>query len=321
VPQFFNSGLFADVHMGNPWNYTLMPARGEFEFKELDFVLDWANRNGIRLHGHPLVWGSGGAHFFPSWFHDSVQPGTDGQELLRDYISQVLKHFRGQISTWNVVNEPFQPFSGEDYWLTKAGANYPHIAFSAARDADPESILVLNGVDNFIDTRVPIDIPPQYYDLVTSLVSERLLDGIGFELHIQGHRPVARDALERAVESFRAIGPELRIYFTEVDVNMQMVDGTDEERLATQAGIYRDVAESALALGVSGLYFFGNSDRYSWLRNLPPPWGGDQAQGTMFDEVGRPKPAYYAVADVLAAEAVRRGRVPEQQLPSPSRTP
>ena len=317
VPKDFNTGLFADVHMANPWNYTMMPSRGEYNFKELDYVQKWAQSNDIKLHGHPLVWGTAWRDFFPAWFKDNVQPGEDGQAVLKDYFSNVLKQYKGKIPVWNVVNEPYQPFADPDLWSIKAGSNYPSIAFSAAREADPDAKLILNGVDNFIDTRVPIDIPQPYYTLVSKLTSEGVLDGVGFELHMQGHRPPSKDALRRAVDSFKQINPDLQIYFTEVDVNMQQVGGSEEERLAIQSQIYKDVAEVGLEVGVEGLYLFGNNDNHSWLKELSAPWGGDKAAGTVFDSKGNPKPAYKAIQQVLATEALKEGKITQDEMPKP----
>ncbi len=312
LPKQFNGAMISSIHMANPWNFSLMPERGTYNFQPYDYVVNWARRNDMSMYGQPLVWGRGGGDehvFLPRWFLDEVEPGADASAVLKEYVSAVVSHFKEDITAWGIVNELFQPFSASDVWLEKVGPNYPDIAFAAAREANPDAVLVLNGVDNFIDARVPIDIPSEYFALARRLAGDGLLDGVGFELHLQGHRPPGKDALRNAIAPFQSLkNGSMKIYFTEVDVNLQEVTGNRDERWRKQAEIYADLLELALEIGVSGFYLFGNSDELSWLTGaLTPPWGGPLAEGTIFDKDGHAKPAFGAMQDVFRAALMKRG--------------
>jgi endo-1,4-beta-xylanase len=122
-------------------------------------------------------------------------------------------------------------------------------------------------------------------------------------MHLNGAAPPNKEAVKANMKRFLDLG--VRVYITEFDVNLKHVTGTQEERLNIQAGIYRDMLDSLLESGGHGFCVFGIGDEYSWLQGPVKPDIGSfvnsapNANPTPFDDNLNPKPAYYAMLDVL----------------------
>ena len=82
------------------------------------------------------------------------------------------------------------------------------------------------------------------------------------------------------------------VHVNEFDVNMKDVPGTQEERFAKQAEIYRDMLQAALESGVcTNFMLFGFGDRYSWLElDKTQAAFSPNADPTPFDDNLKPKP-------------------------------
>src|SRR5437868_2299821 len=119
--------------------------RGKFDFSAVDGLLRFANSNGMRLRGHPLVWHKAN----PGWLEEAVLASRD-ERLLVDYITAVTSHYRGKLHSLDVVNEALLAESvrrdglRETFWLKAFGPSYIDTAFHAARSADPSCLLVYN---------------------------------------------------------------------------------------------------------------------------------------------------------------------------------
>ncbi|KAG9044903.1 hypothetical protein FS837_007329 [Tulasnella sp. UAMH 9824] len=96
---------------------------------------------------------------------------------------------------------------------------------------------------------------------------------------------------------FIALGLEWA--YTELDIRMTL-PATDA-LLATQATNYASIATACVSnSGCVGITTWDTSDDYSW---VPSTFSG-QGAALLFDANKQPKPAYKAVADVLAAATV-----------------
>lgn len=123
----------------------LEPARGAYDFSGGDGLLAFARRHRMAFRGHTLVW----HHSNPPWLEDALQ-SPDAEALLTDYIAAVAGHYKGRVHSWDVVNEAIQPSDGRSdglrntMWLKRLGPGYIDMAFHAAREADPNAMLVYN---------------------------------------------------------------------------------------------------------------------------------------------------------------------------------
>ena len=80
----------------------LNPDGARYNFASADRVLDFADNNGIAIHGHTLIWTNG--KYNPPWIQQ-MQPDRVAS-FIDEYISTIVGHYRGKLVSWDVVNEP-----------------------------------------------------------------------------------------------------------------------------------------------------------------------------------------------------------------------
>jgi endo-1,4-beta-xylanase len=201
---------------------------------------------------------------------------------MRRYIQTVLRHFRGRIGEWDVVNEAVTPRGGwkHNLWYDALGPAYVTDAFRIARAAAPGTRLCYN--DDGIDVAGPH--ASAVLRLVDQLRAARLIDCVGFENHIAVPGPPER-AVARELRRFAATGVDLLI--SELDV--QLAGHT----LAEQAATYARIATACRSVGrCVRLTTWGFTDARSWL--------GSSARALPFNDVCEPKPAWSALQRALA---------------------
>jgi endo-1,4-beta-xylanase len=121
------------------------PSRNAYDFTGCDGILGFARRHNMQFRGHPLVWHKRN----PDWLEETVRSTRD-ETLIAGYIGKIVGHFRGQMHSWDVVNEAIAPEDGrpdnlrKSFWLETFGPHYIDIAYHAARAADPGGMLVYN---------------------------------------------------------------------------------------------------------------------------------------------------------------------------------
>jgi GH35 family endo-1,4-beta-xylanase len=97
-------------------------------------------------------------------------------------------------------------------------------------------------------------------------------------------------------------GKPLEIVVGELDVNISDIQGTQQQRFAQQAEIYRTYLKAILDAGVKKIFFWGVIDAESWYET-----GENEglvqknADALLFDESNppQPKPSYFSVLKVL----------------------
>ena len=75
------------------------PQRGKPQYEYADKAVEWCRQRGIRLKGHPLLWGSRAG--IPPWSQGQPSP-----EIQRQRVADIMQRYQGQIEFWEVVNEP-----------------------------------------------------------------------------------------------------------------------------------------------------------------------------------------------------------------------
>ena len=82
------------------WDAT-EPAPNTFSWTGADRVVGFAQSHGMRIRGHALAWHSQQ----PAW--DQGLSGAALRSAMVNHVSTVAAHYRGQIYSWDVVNEAF----------------------------------------------------------------------------------------------------------------------------------------------------------------------------------------------------------------------
>ncbi len=261
------------------------PQQGQFDFTVADRLVAFGQSNGMRLHGQPLIFPSITADWLTNLSRDDLIQAT------RNHITQVVGHFKDIIKEWVVVNESYNPpYIKKDIFYTTIGPEYIAMAFQAAREADPLAALIYNNDHNYTSNGIMTNVTT---NVVSDLSSRGLIDSVGLEMHVDGSNPPNKDDVITTMQSYG-----VPVLITEFDVDLQKVPGSQDDRYALQAQIYRDMLAAALSSGVCKSFtVWGIRDKNSW---LVKDRGEPNAAPTMYDDDLNPKPAYFAVRDVLS---------------------
>ncbi|MGQ0647206.1 MAG: endo-1,4-beta-xylanase [Gemmatimonadaceae bacterium] len=264
------------------------PARATYRFEASDSLVAFAQANGMLVRGHTLVWHQQLAR----WLTSTTWTTAEASTLLTQHVADIVSHFRGKLSAWDVVNEPLADNGAlrAGFWLDNVGASYIELAFRAARAADPDVALYIN--DYNIEGLSPKS--DSMYALVQRLVARRVpITGVGFESHyVVGGLPTRND-LATNLARYGALG--LKVQITELDIRLRLP--STAEQLQTQAQNYRDVFGVCLqSPACNAVVTWGVTDRESWVPSTFPGWG----DALLFDTSFVPKPAFRSVYALLA---------------------
>ena len=260
----------------------LRPAPGEYDFRDLDRLADFAEANDIELHGHPLLW----YRLNPDWVGEI--PAAELAEETLSHIETVMARWPGRYRVWDVVNEAVDDDGGglrDSPFLEAMGPDYIDIAFAAARAADPDAELIYNDYD----IGWPNPKNEAVFELLDGMIARDVpLDGVGFQMHLdldfahaEGFSQAMQDAADRGLD----------VYVTEFDVAVPGPEDFDEQAL-----LYEDVLERCLMQPACRAFqIWGLDDRRSFRQDvLPLPFYVDF----------RPKPAFFAMRRALATRPV-----------------
>jgi endo-1,4-beta-xylanase len=250
------------------WDAT-EPSRGSFTYSAGDRIVNHARQRGMSVRGHTLVWHAQQ----PGWAQ-----GLEGSALrsaMTHHITQVAGHYRGQIHSWDVVNEAFADGTSgarRDSNLQRTGNDWIEVAFRTARAADPNAKLCYNDYNtdgiNAKSTAI--------YNMVRDFRARGVpIDCVGFQSHLSNSVPSDYQA---NLQRFADLGVDVQI--TELDISG-----------SNQANVYATVTRACLAVArCTGITVWGIRDSDSWRTGQNP---------LLFDSAGNPKLAYYAVLNAL----------------------
>jgi endo-1,4-beta-xylanase len=193
----------------------LAPREGVYDFRDADRLVDFAERNGMTVTGHALVW----HEQCPRWLFRGADGGEVSRDVLiermRTYIHDVLDHFRGRVKGWDVVNEAF--LEDGSYRQSKfyqiIGPEFIELAFRFAHEADPDVELYYN---DFGMT------DPGKRDAVIALVRRLKAQGLRVDaIGLQSHMGLTFPNLaeyERTLRMYAAEG--VQVMATELDMTV-----------------------------------------------------------------------------------------------------
>jgi endo-1,4-beta-xylanase len=261
------------------------PAPGRYNFCAADQLIAFAQANDMRVRGHTLVW----SQSLPAWLTKGAYSRDDAVNILHDHIDTVVKHFKGKLLWWDVVNEAIAygpPYGPQpSFWRDAIGPEYVDMAFRWAREADPDVKLFYNdtggeGLGAKSDA---------VYNLVKAMLDRGVpLDGVGLQMHVSLTGAPTPAAISANIQRLAQLG--LTIHITEMDV--RIASPPTASSLEEQAKIYRGIVSACLASSkCEALLTWGVSDANSWIPGAYPGFGG----ALLFDEQLQPKPAYQAV--------------------------
>ena len=294
----------------------LHPYPGQYVFSQADRFVEFGVKHKMVIIGHTLIWYAQ----TPRW----VFQDNDGKPLtreavlerMREHIHTVVGRYKGKIRGWDVVNEALNENGTlrNSQWLKSIGEDYIVKAFQFAQESDPEAELYYNdyGLEYEPKRKGAVEI-------VKKLQSAGVkISGVGLQGHYDINRPSAKQ-IDETIETFSKLG--VKVMITELDVNVLPTSGpggadvtmrfrADPKLNPYTNGLPKDV-EERLARRYAELFgvflkhkqtvtrvtFWGVSDRSSWLNNFPIR--GRTNYPLLFDRNCQPKPAFYAVVDLV----------------------
>jgi endo-1,4-beta-xylanase len=271
----------------------LEPRRGVYDYAAADRLVAFARAHGQKVRGHTLVWHNQN----PAWLTEDAFTPRQLRAILREHITETVRHFRGRIWHWDVVNEIFNDDGTwrDTIWLRNLGPGYVADAFRWAHRADPAARLYVNDYNNE-GVNAKSD---AYYRLIRQLRAEGVpVQGYGIQGHLAVQYGFPGDTLQN-LRRFERLG--LDTAFTEVDVRMPLP--VDAIKVQAQAQGFTTLLQACLLSKRCVSYtLWGFTDRYSW---VPGVFRGE-GYATPLEEDYTRKPAYYAIRDTLTLAG--RGR-------------
>lgn len=280
------------------WHFTdadLRPSPTTFDFSRVDEVIKFAEDHNMAVQAHHYIWGE--EKWLPQWLLNGGYNKQQLLDLIHEHITAVGERYRGKVREWSVVNEAFSRgqniYGLHDWWADHIGdQSYIDQAFIWARQADPNSKLILNDFGN----EGINDISNAMYEYIKAAKARGVpIGGIGMQMHIDGTHPPTKDEVVANMKRFGDLG--VKVYVTELDVNMNDVKADDKDRDQIQADIYYEMMRACIESKVCPSFaLLGITDKETWYNYLP---GVPDSRPLMFDKNYRPKPAFYSLRDAL----------------------
>ncbi|KAK4191293.1 glycoside hydrolase superfamily [Podospora australis] len=295
--SILSSGEFGQITPENSQKWeSLQPTSSTFTFAAADQIVSLATQNNQILRCHTLVWHSQ----LPSFVKTTAWTPSSLTALLKSHISNVMGHYKGKCTHWDVVNEAlnedgsFRP----SIFLEVLGPGYIPLSFQFAAQADPEAKLYYN------DFNLEIS-PPKAAGAVkiVKLVQDakQKIDGVGFQGHLTvGQLPPLAN-LTATLRQYTELGVE--VAFTELDIAHPTLPSTEQGR--EQQGVdYVTVTKACLAVEKCvGITVWQFTDRYSWVEGTFPGTG----EACLFTRDYERKSAYFALKKFLEGVVGRNG--------------
>ncbi len=211
----------------------------------------WLREAGLDVRGHVLVW--------PSWRWSSVKAALAAKDqpaelarVILNHIASITDSLRGQLTEWDVINEPYSNHDFMDILGNRSMVDW----FHAARRTDPRAKLYIN--DYGILTSRNTAHHDHYARTIRYLLDEGApLEGIGMQGHF-GPRLTPLDDVLKMLDRFAAFGQAIQI--TEFDID------TVDER--AQGAYTRDFMTAVFSHpAVEGFMMWGFWERSHWKPN------------------------------------------------------
>jgi len=290
---------------------SLRPTADKFDFSLADRLMTFAGQAGKRVRGHNLCWHEA----LPTWFKD-VANKDNARQMLEAHIRTVAGRYRGQIHSWDVVNEAVNPADNRpdglrnSPWLELIGSDYVELAFKVAAEADPQAKLVYNEFGIELDTPEQVDKRGQVLLFVRRLKARAVpIHAVGVQSHLQADGPQSGPGLVKFIQEIAKLG--LDVYITEMDVNTRNVPGGPDEQDAAVSKVYTSYLGQVLVQpNVPVLLNWGIASATSWLNQTNDPQNqrqdGSPQRPLPFDDKLKPTPVFLALRAALdAAQAAQ----------------
>lgn len=276
----------------------LEPSRNSFSYGSADDLARFAQKHEMRLRGHCLAWHSQ----LPTWVssdgkkNDKNWTREEALQILKNHIEKVVKHYKGKVAEWDVVNECLDDDQSivrtdtEGYtlrknsvWTQAVGEEFIDSAFVWAHQADPDAVLYLNDYGVEFSNKAKT---AAFFNLAMRLKKSGIpIDGVGIQCHFS-IGDVDSVYLDNTIRRFAEAG--MKCIITELDMG---VPSTSAANLEEQARNYRVITDIMLNNdNCPTMVIWGLKDNNSWR---------DSSNPLLYTAGIGKKPAWYAVRSAL----------------------
>lgn len=195
-------GLFDYTTIPFYWK-SFEPRPGEERWERVEAMIEFCSPRGILMKGHPLVW------LYEDCYPDYARvPFAQAREMMLDRVRRVVSRGKGRIRVWDVVNEAVTCHGIADGFTLGLDemADFAAECFYAAREADPEAVLVYN------DYAIIGDVDgtgPRYAFVEQLLARGAPVDAVGIQAHFIERRPL--DVISDSLEAYSRLGRPLHL--------------------------------------------------------------------------------------------------------------
>jgi endo-1,4-beta-xylanase len=285
----------------------LRPTPESFDFTAADLMFNFARNHGMEVRGHTLVWYMS----LPPWFEDTVNR-NNAKDFLEKHIKTFVGRYRGQMHSWDVVNEAIEPRDKHPEglrktpWLEFLGEDYIDLAFRFAHETDPKAMLVYNDYGLVYDTPEDETKRNAVIKLLKRLKSQGTpIHALGLQAHLDGSEnnfnpQILKDFLAQVADL------NLKILITELDVKDKDLPRNIEIRDRIVAKAYSDYLKVVLEQpAVIAVLTWGLNDKHSWLNEFQPRNDAAPVRPLPLDLHGKRKFAWNAIARAFDAAPSR----------------
>ena len=280
------------------------PEENRYYWQASDSIVDFAQRNGLKMRGHVLLW----HEQTPKWLFTDAAGKLVSKEVLlnrlKDHITTIVSRYKGKIYAWDVVNEALDDNPANllrnSLWYQICGDEFIAKAFEYAHAADPNAQLFYNDYN----TERP-EKRERIYKLLKQLLDAKVpIHGVGLQGHWSLFEPTEKD-LRDAIERYASLG--LKVQITELDISVHPWEKDRRDKRPGESDVFtpdmeqKQLEKYDMAFRVfsdykdviTGITFWNISDRHSWLDNYPVR--GRKNYPLLFDQNLKPKKAYWPV--------------------------
>ena len=269
------------------------PQEDEFNFEKGDKMVKYAQENKIRVRGHALAWHSQVAN----WVNNYSGQKEKLLAVLKNHITKVVGHWKGQIAEWDVVNEAVNDEynagwrSTNSVWYEGIGSEFLDSAFVWAHAADPNAELCYNDYSLEWGLREGSKASFVVEQVKRWKQNKIPITCVGTQTHIEIAHETTPQNVRALAKALAELGVTLNI--TELDIGFPKGSAgqlTDAD-YAKQGHLYRQFMDVFLEEPNMGEFvIWGLTDAHSWLDDQQ-----GKTEGLLYDKQYKPKPAYDSI--------------------------
>ncbi|KAK0631162.1 glycoside hydrolase superfamily [Bombardia bombarda] len=280
---------------GQKWLFS-EPQQGVFNYTEGEIIASKAQKAGLYLRCHALVWHSQLA----PWVESTTWTPATLRAAIIAHIEGVAKHWKGRCYAWDVVNEALNEDGTyrDSVFYKVLGEEYIKLAFKTAARVDPHAKLYYNDYN--------LESPGAKADGAKGIVKMLRkagikVDGVGLQAHLIAESHPTLDEHIAAIKGFASLGVEVAL--TELDIRLQTP--ATAANLALQKTAYKNVVGACVQVkGCVGVTIWDFYDPFSW---VPYVFSG-QGAALLWNEDFSTHPAYVGVVEALTNKTRGRGK-------------